>query len=55
MLVLPASITVVLGRPGTRLTAPAMLADAWASTALADLSATLLARPIIDGTFGGKH
>jgi hypothetical protein len=32
-----------------------MLADALASTALAGLSATLLACPIIDGTFGEEH
>jgi len=32
-----------------------MLADALASTALACLSATILVRPIIDGTLGGKH
>jgi hypothetical protein len=54
ILVLAASITVALGRPGPRLTARAMLADALASTALARSSATLLARPIIDGTFGGQ-
>jgi hypothetical protein len=32
-----------------------MLADSSASTALAGLSATVLARPIIDGTFGEEH
>jgi hypothetical protein len=38
-----------------RLTAPTTLADASASTALAGLRATLLARPIIAATFGGEH
>jgi hypothetical protein len=53
--VLPDSIAVALGRPAPRLTAPAMLADVLASTALAGLSATVLARPIIDGTLAEEH
>ena len=52
--VLPASLTVALGRPGSRLTTRAMLVDASASTALARSSRTILTRPTIDGALGGK-
>jgi hypothetical protein len=53
--VLTASNTAALGRPGPRLAARAMLADAFASTAPARLRATFLARPTIDAVLGGEH
>src|ERR687896_2459794 len=54
-LVVPLAITVALGRPGPRRRRPRCSAMVPALTALVGLSATLLARPIIDGPFGGDH
>jgi hypothetical protein len=54
--VVTTSITIALGRPAPRLAPPAVLADAFSIDCAREASpATLLARPIIDRTFGGDH